>query len=321
MLGAVGISAEQEQAYVVVLRAGEAAPEDVAVACNRTTAQARRVLVELAALGLVSQTSSRPRRYVPAQPDLALETLIIQRQQELARTRQEVQRLVAVFDASRGEIGSATPVELVSGGQAVGQRYLQLQASAREQVRMFDKPPYIDMPPHIVSGAANATELEGLRRGVSYRIVYDTVSFEDAAKRQWMLDCVAAGEQARILGDLPCKLHIADDRLAMTYNVSGDAITSAIVVHPSPLLDAVIRLFELAWGRASAVAPKTPSPLPFSVQEVLRLLAAGLKDEAIARQLGLHLRTVRRHAATALAELGASNRLQAGAEAARREWI
>jgi DNA-binding NarL/FixJ family response regulator len=51
---------------------------------------------------------------------------------------------------------------------------------------------------------------------------------------------------------------------------------------------------------------------------VLQLLTTGLKDEAIARQLGTSMRTTRRRIASLLATLGVATRFQAGVEAARR---
>ena len=51
---------------------------------------------------------------------------------------------------------------------------------------------------------------------------------------------------------------------------------------------------------------------------MLAMLAAGLKDEAIARYLGVSLRTVRRRVATLMEELGAHTRFQLGSAAERR---
>jgi DNA-binding NarL/FixJ family response regulator len=54
---------------------------------------------------------------------------------------------------------------------------------------------------------------------------------------------------------------------------------------------------------------------------MLTLLVSGLKDEAIARQLGWSLRTMRRRTSRLHELLGADNRFQAGVNAARRGWI
>jgi DNA-binding NarL/FixJ family response regulator len=54
---------------------------------------------------------------------------------------------------------------------------------------------------------------------------------------------------------------------------------------------------------------------------VLELLQLGMKDETIARQLGVSLRTVRRRIAALMDDLGVDTRFQAGLEAARRGLI
>jgi DNA-binding NarL/FixJ family response regulator len=51
---------------------------------------------------------------------------------------------------------------------------------------------------------------------------------------------------------------------------------------------------------------------------LLGLLVAGLKDETIARQLGVSLRTVQRRIAALMHELGARTRFQAGVAARDR---
>ncbi|MFJ9796588.1 helix-turn-helix domain-containing protein [Streptomyces sp. NPDC101145] len=56
-------------------------------------------------------------------------------------------------------------------------------------------------------------------------------------------------------------------------------------------------------------------------RELLRLLAAGLKDEAIARRLGVHVHTARRRISRLLEALEARTRFQAGAQATARGWL
>ncbi|MFH8516999.1 response regulator transcription factor [Streptomyces gelaticus] len=51
------------------------------------------------------------------------------------------------------------------------------------------------------------------------------------------------------------------------------------------------------------------------MQVVLRLLAEGLTDDAIARRLGCSVRTVRNDVAAAMVALDARSRFQAGARA------
>jgi hypothetical protein len=77
-------------------------------------------------------------------------------------------------------------------------------------------------------------------------------------------------------------------------------------------------MFELLWQVATPlpVGPHAARVLPAEGEPddgpLLALLAAGLKDEAIARQLGVSLRTVQRRISTVMRGLGARTRFQAG---------
>ena len=56
-------------------------------------------------------------------------------------------------------------------------------------------------------------------------------------------------------------------------------------------------------------------------RRLIDLLAAGMKEVAIARHMGQDPRTVRRHISELLKRLGATTRFQAGLQAAKRGWI
>ena len=91
------------------------------------------------------------------------------------------------------------------------------------------------------------------------------------------------------------------------------------MVHASGLLDALAALFESVWQRAIPV-PELVSPAD-EHRHLLMLLASGLKDEAIARQLGIGERTVRRRVAALADRLGARTRMQLGIQAVRQGWL
>ena len=63
------------------------------------------------------------------------------------------------------------------------------------------------------------------------------------------------------------------------------------------------------------------SELDAEDRRLLTLLSAGLKDDAIARQLGTSPRSLRRRLRHLLDELNAETRFQAGAQASRRGLV
>jgi DNA-binding NarL/FixJ family response regulator len=67
-----------------------------------------------------------------------------------------------------------------------------------------------------------------------------------------------------------------------------------------------------------------PSPLPALTereQEILRLLADGMRNEGIAQALSISPLTVRSHVANSMSKLGAATRTEAVATALRRRLI
>jgi DNA-binding NarL/FixJ family response regulator len=90
--------------------------------------------------------------------------------------------------------------------------------------------------------------------------------------------------------------------------------------------------FEAQWALAVPISgetspahrggPRSAGRLPTrDERHLLARFATGLKDEAIAQQLGISSRTLRRRVTTLFTELGVSNRFSAGVAAARRGWV
>ena len=67
--------------------------------------------------------------------------------------------------------------------------------------------------------------------------------------------------------------------------------------------------------------PRRPGLTTADERALLKLLAAGLTDEAVARRLGRSVRTTRSQVAALMVKLGASSRFQAGHKAAERGWL
>ncbi|MEP6797984.1 MAG: LuxR C-terminal-related transcriptional regulator, partial [Lapillicoccus sp.] len=133
--------------------------------------------------------------------------------------------------------------------------------------------------------------------------------------------CLAAGEQARVLPDVPLNLTIGDTYAILVMGASGTERLHAMVVHPSDLHDRLVGLFEVFWGLALPISPAVEATGPTASdpgsRRLLTLLAAGLTDESIARELGVSERTVARRIVVLQRALGAQGRFQLGVQAIR----
>jgi DNA-binding CsgD family transcriptional regulator len=195
-------------------------------------------------------------------------------------------------------------------------RIEQLQRGARQELRIFDKPPY-----H--AGHDNDAELDLLAQGGRVRAVYESVAVDHADP------FIAAGEEARVLPSLPIKLALVDDRIALVplHDTPDTPSSSFVIVHQSALLNALAGLFETLWQVAlplgpdgfSDEVPGESGPDP-TERRILALMNAGLPDEAIARHLGLSHRTLQRRIHDLADRLHASTRYQLGAQAVAQGW-
>jgi hypothetical protein len=313
-LSAVGVPAYDERVYRALLAAGAATPTELAELSDSTPDRADRALHRLRQRGLVSRLSGRAKRYTAAEPDAAIEALVRARTAELDEVRATAVSLSSVFHSTRYAQALTGTIEVLDGPQDLGRWFVRMQHEVSEEMLVLDRPPY-------ALAAANPVEPVSLAHGVTWRAVYTPEALEQPGAYEEIQGLAAAGEQSRVLDHLPMKLAIADRRVALLPLSLEVDVAMAVVVHESTLLDGLIDLFESYWSRA---VPIGGPPLPEVSTEnhaLVSLLAGGLTDNAIARQLGWSTRTLRRRTAALFDELAASNRFQAGVQAVRRGWL
>lgn len=322
MLEAIGLSQQDEAVYDALVRRTQATVSELVLDCHLPVSAARRTLRSLVDLGLATRSTGRPVRYVAVSPDSGLEAVLREREAGLRDVRLHIGTLVKMYRAGTRFAHPGDLIEMVSGRDEVNHHWVQMQQNTRTQMRGFDRPPYAAPQAHT---EPNHVELALLKRGVKYRVIYDRTAL---ALPGWLDDVTAGmrhGEQARIAADLPMKLAISDDRLAIIplLRPVDDMVAASYVIHPSPLLDALVALFEMTWTRSVPVQLNSPDSEVLSEEEarLLTLLASGATDKAASRALGWSERTVQRHVTKLMNRVGAQTRFQVAMEATRRGWI
>jgi sugar-specific transcriptional regulator TrmB len=309
MLQPLGVSSDAESVYRILLRNPRSTVSELATLAARSLRWTRSSASTLESLGLVSRLPGRPARLVATPPDTAVEVLVARQETEIASIRRAATALAA--DLPMEHHRPEDQLHIVFGKEAVAAQFMQLQQAATAELRVLDRPPYAQDP-----AQPNPGEDTLLARGVRVRGIYAPEALEVPGALELLRESVANGEQARVYVDVPLKLAIADESVAILPFTSKTSvmIDSALVVHAPTLLDALGKLFDLLWQVAEPILPAAET----SDDRLLSLLAAGLKDEAIARQLGVSLRTVHRRTSELSTSLGARTRFQAGVLAERK---
>ncbi|KOT30300.1 transcriptional regulator TrmB [Streptomyces caelestis] len=323
MLGPVGLSRPEESVYLLLLRRGSASPDDLAAASSLEPGRVRRIVKGLRRKGFVHQTPPPDERVVPVAPDMVVDHLIRRRHDELEAVRTAAHRLAEEARGREGNRRAGELIEIVTGGEAVGQAFDRLQRGARRELRVLVTPPYA-APKDV-----NESQLDRLlARGVVCRAVYGTVALDDPAIAAGVAACVRAGEQARLAHRVPIKLALADESLALLpLSWSDAAHRTALLVHPCGLLDALSALFETVWSHAVplSLGPddriRPAATLSDEDRYLLSLLVSGLTDDAVAARLGVSRRTVVRRVTHLMERADARSRLQLGWQAHERGWL
>ncbi|TWG05290.1 regulatory LuxR family protein [Streptomyces brevispora] len=315
----LGLDHAAGQVYLALLDRAPAPLSAIGAAAGVEGAELVAAYDALVDAGLASAAGEGEDVVAPVPPAAGLEILARHRASEVEESRIAVGGAFESFRRQRLAAYNDHLVEVVTGDD-VGPRIRHAWASARDQIRQFESPPYFPLP------GATEDSLATLARGVTQRVVYSRASLEYPGHLKDVVEpCVRAGEQARVLSSVPVKLVIIDDAYALvSLSIKeADVHNSMLVVQPCGLLSALMALFEQSWQNALPLHGRTTRPggLPPADRRLLWLLAGGASDEAIARELGISRRTLFRRLQILMARLGAANRFQMALQAQRSGWL
>jgi sugar-specific transcriptional regulator TrmB len=320
VLTSLGLDADAERVYRALVACGSASAGELAATTAITPAGVAAALDRLASLALISSYGTE---HVASPPAVALGQLVRDRRDELRQAELDLVLLAEAHRSTMGNRYAADVLEVITGADAVRHRFLQVQQSAKSDLRAFVLP-----NPTVVEASEHNEEVHALNRGIRYRVVLDRRVLTGPGMAQQAAATVAAGEQVHVADSLPLKMVIADRDLALLPLAPDGAGMSALLVHASGLLEALVALFEAVWERSyplwtisgGDVEERPTGEVDDLDRHILALLLAGLTDQAVAGQLGVSLRTVQRRIRALMELAGVQTRIQLGWAAARKEW-
>ncbi len=323
VLGALGLEDTHEAAYRALVSVGAADVPDLARRLARGERDTEGALRRLEQHGLAARSSARPGRWVAAPPGVALGALLTRQRHELEKAELAAALLAEEYRAAAAKPAVHDLVEVVTGGAAVAQRFLQLRLGARDEVCAL-----VTGAPVVVTGVGNDAEEQAADRSVRYRVVVERSVLDQPSGITELTAALGRDEQVRVVDRVPAKLVVADRSLALVPLASHSSEPAALVVHAGGLLELLSGLFESVWRDAlplrlgtSGVTEHGPREPDGTDLEILSLLLAGLTDASVAKQLDLGLRTVQRRVKHLMELAGVTTRLQLGWHAYERDWV
>ncbi|MGW7418897.1 LuxR C-terminal-related transcriptional regulator [Streptomyces sp. NPDC054813] len=321
--GSPSIEEDDILVYGWIVDGGSGRAEQAAAELGLPPERAAAALQRLAGLGLLRTVRATSDEVVAVDPDAVAATLTaplratIRRQEEqLDLVHGKIDRLRDHFFAGRSGNRDFT-VEVIPTLEEVRAALNRASAECQEEV-VSSQPGGSGRVPEAMKEALGRDHAL-LSRNVRMRTLYHHTARFNGPSQAYVAAATALGAEYRTSHELFGRVIIYDKSLAFLPDRTGS--WGAVAVREPTVVGYLHDIFEQYWIRATPFSDAAQDGLERVAKEIhqtiVDLLAAGLKDESIARRLGMSLRTARRHIADIMEALGAESRFQAGVLAAR----
>ncbi|PBC97386.1 hypothetical protein BX281_5412 [Streptomyces sp. Ag82_O1-15] len=267
-------------------------------------------------LSLLHPDPDDPDWLRPVPPAVALAQRLNPLEQEIAERRRWSIELSDAFEPfmalSTQTTATTHSITVLEGGDRINAA-LNL-ATAQCQTEMLTVQPS--------NRFSERSVLQGLERdrplterGVRIRTLYQHTVRYDLERLAYVEQLSNGKVEYRTIDELVERLIICDETVA--FIPTRDDQQVALELRNPGLVRYLIKVFEFMWGRSvplSAGAPYETAPdgITEIQHSIAKLLVEGHVDEAIARRLGMNVRTCRAHIAKLATALGSGSRAQLG---------
>ena len=326
-MAVLGLSATEELIYRHFLRHPDTPAEAVATLLRLEPTATDDALARLGRIGLL-RPGSEPNRLAPADPETAVARLTDLRLRALYREIQRITQSRHILDTLRAETGATQPtprgIEQLNNWPEIRSRIDDLAFLAREEILSVE--PRARIPAAEIDHARRLS-IRSLNRGVRVRTVVVRRALDDPRTVDYLGEMVSRGGRVRVAEEVSEHILVYDRHAALVPIDPTDTDRGALLAHSSGLVTNLVALFEKIWDESESISLLLQKPeladavLSEAGRRVLVLMCTAGKDEAAARDLGVSIRTYRRHVANVMQRLGATTRAQAALLARERGWI
>lgn len=315
--------------YDCLLRIAPSDAHELAEHLGIDDAAATEALGRLVSAGLAREGVDGSPPYRAEVPDALLDDVIEARFGELeaaaaaVRSARATAAQVKAVYHSVAQSRNALEFERLVGGDAIAMRMSELSARTSATLEGV----MTSIPTAALIEHAREPEDRLARRGVWLRSLYRAPARRSSALNSHALWLAERGGQIRTTASpLPTQYVLFDRRAALVaFEQPDDEGPAAVVLTTREVIASLGTLFDLLWDAALPLPTQptdTPPAEPSAHElEILRLMNAGLKDEAIARELGVSTKTVRRALSSLADRLGIKDRFSLGVLAGSKGWL
>jgi len=257
----LGLNNYEAKGYLALMERKSLTATQISVVSGIPRTKVYDVTESLMKKGLCSLVPGKINKYRASEIDAAVDRLLEENQKVFIDRKEQIreasgnlkEQLSNMYRDTSENVDPFDYIEIIKEPNLIQKRFMQLVESAKEEILVFSKGPYSGPRDKIEEQIDQ--EKDVLKHGISGRCIYEIPTDEDQKKWFFKLvgQAVNAGEEARVIDELPMKLAVFDTRivlLALEDPISRrPSFTTQVIEHRS-LAKGLTILFETLWAQA-----------------------------------------------------------------------
>ncbi|MBE0538956.1 MAG: hypothetical protein IH620_04535 [Ignavibacterium sp.] len=247
----LGIPRREAEVYIALLHKKEFTAPEIAKVTSISRTKSYEILQNLVKKGLCNESFRNGIKiFSSISPKIVFKNILSEYDRKKAIADELQEELTNLQTARPKNSESLDYIEILTEGEQIKEKWLDLQDNTKKELLLFSKQPYaLPLKDNL------AYERSLLKRKVVYKCIYEYSGIESLEDAQHLIKILEQyekiGEKIKIVKELPFKLCISDDSitlLALNDKVSlKPSITSVFINHPS-FSGALKKVFENIWS-------------------------------------------------------------------------
>ncbi len=252
----LGLSQREARVYLVLLKKSDFTATELAKVSGIPRQKIYDILDGLIKRGVCAERVGKIKRYKATAPEIATRGLLEQYRDafenellERENLAHELSRdLARLYEKNQGRVDPLEYITMLRDRQQILRNWKSLQNSAKHEILSFNKAPFA------APFAENVDdETTVLKKNVKIRAIYEYEVTKNSEYIEALKLWIAAGEEARLVKELPMKLNIFDEQITMVPLADPISLTpslTAMIINHSGFAKAQKAVFESYWERA-----------------------------------------------------------------------
>lgn len=249
----IGLQEYESKAYFVLLTQGNLNAKEISQKAKIPQPKVYTILSNLIKKGFCSRVPGQAKQYKALEPKVAFSPMKSEIEEQQAYMDHVIKNLEKIYVMESTKTLDDY-IEVLTNNQQIHEKYVSLKNQATQELIAFVKPPFAHESNKNKLAKQEKVDSDKLKKGIVSKAIYEIPKDENASFLIPHIEkSVNAGEEARMLENVPIKLHIFDERFVLlalnnSYNSSAK-LTMLAIEHPD-LASANKILFKHLWEKA-----------------------------------------------------------------------